>query len=581
MATPVEQIKEKLDIVEFIKKYVALAPAGRNMKGLCPFHKEKSPSFMVSPERQSWHCFGCGIGGDAFSFLMRYENLEFAEALRILAELTGIELRRISPAEYKATGLLYEIQEAAKLFFTQELKKAKVVEEYLAGRGLKTETSEEFELGWAPDSSEALTLTLLSQGFAIEDLVRAGLTVKNDRGLTFDRFRGRIIFPIHNHQGRVAGFTGRILPQIEKAMAAFPGPSGFVPAKYVNSPETGIFNKSKLLYGFWKAKDAIRERGAAFLVEGQMDFLMSYQAGVKYAVASSGTAFTAEHLLALRRMTDEIILSFDADEAGWSAGERAIDLAEASDFNVRVTTLGGGFKDPADAVQADPENLTRAIEKARPAIEAYYEHYLGSETRPDFGDRDTLRKLRIVLSKLKRISSPVTRDHWLKEIARRTALTVPILAEEMERIQISVQSAATTPEAGSEKPTSERRLSRWETLTEEALALMRNSGVLTEVDVTILAPGYSEVHAAFLRGETRSADPEFDQLLERIVLRSREMMPDETQLLLTEIKREYIRERRRVLTLAIRNAEATGDTAALEAAMREIDQLRSDTTFNP
>lgn len=571
MSTPVEQIKSKLDIADVIRKYVALAPAGKNLKGLCPFHKEKTPSFMVSPERQSWHCFGCDLGGDIFSFLMRYENLEFAEALRVLAEQAGVELRRLSPAEYKTTGLLYEIQEAAKQFFLGELRKAKVVEEYLAGRGLKAETIQEFELGWAPDTQESLTLNLLNQGFAIEDLVRAGLTVKNERGLTFDRFRGRVMFPIHNHLGKVAGFTGRILPQIEKAMAMNPGPSGFVPAKYVNSPETGIFNKSKLLYGFWRSKDSIRERGAAFLVEGQMDFLMSWQAGVRYAVASSGTAFTSEHLLALKRVADELILSFDSDEAGWNAGERAINLAEAADFNVRVAKLPEGFKDPADLVQAKPEDLVGAIESARPAVEAYYDHYFGSGAKPDFGQRDNLRKLRLILGKVKRILSPVSRDHWLKELSRRTALSASVLSEEMEHVSVADPGVSQGKETV-ETP-AERKPSRWAALTEEVLALLRGSEDLKQVDLTLLAPGYLELHAILSKGETRSSDPELDRFLERIILRSREAAREEIDFLLAELKREYARERRRVLTLAIRNAEASNDTLALESALRELGEL--------
>ncbi|MDO8504641.1 MAG: DNA primase, partial [Candidatus Liptonbacteria bacterium] len=277
--TTVEQIKDKLDVVEVLRGYLQMTPAGKNLKARCPFHNEKTPSFMISPERQSWHCFGCGLGGDIFTFVMKYENLEFGEALKVLAEKAGVELKRLEPREYKVFGLLYELQDAAKDFFKEQLKTAKVAQDYLKSRSLKQEIIDEFELGFAPNDQDSLALFLINKGYDPADVMRAGLIGRTERGLQYDRFRGRIMFPIHNHLGKVVGFTGRILPQLDT------GDLG----KYVNSPETPIFNKSKLLYGFWKSKPDVRETGKAYLVEGQMDFLMSYQVGVKNAVATSGT----------------------------------------------------------------------------------------------------------------------------------------------------------------------------------------------------------------------------------------------------------------------------------------------------
>ena len=360
-----ELIKSRLDVVQFLRGYLTLNPAGKNFKALCPFHKEKSPSFMVSPDRQSWHCFGCGLGGDVFTFLMKYENIEFGEALRILAEKAGVELRHENPAEYRYTGLLYDLNESAKQFFKRALAAAPVAKEYLKSRGLTPETIETFEIGWAPNEPEALSMQLLNAGSSPQDILQAGLSIKTERGLMLDRFRGRIMFPIHNHVGKVVGFTGRILPQLDR------GDTG----KYVNSPETPIFQKSKLLYGFWKSKDAIRETKTAVLMEGQMDFLMSWQSGVKNIVASSGTALTADHLVVLHRLADELIINFDSDTAGADAAERAIDLAEASDFSVKIAIVQG-FKDAAEAAQADPENVRRTIAAAIPAPEFYFKKYL-------------------------------------------------------------------------------------------------------------------------------------------------------------------------------------------------------------
>src|SRR3989344_5357251 len=336
--TPVEQIKEKLDIVEFIRGYISVQPAGKNFKALCPFHKEKTPSFIISPDRQTWHCFGsCSEGGDIFKFLMKYENLEFYEALKILAEKAGIELRKIAPAEQKQFNILYEINEEAKEFFKKNLnlEGAAEAKKYLLDRGLKKETIEEFELGFASDEWETLSLYLIKKGYSAFDIERAGLAYKNERGGLIDRFRGRIIFPIHNHFGKVIGFSGRILPRLETPEIG----------KYINSPETLIFNKSKILYGFYKSKNFIREIKTAVLVEGQMDFLACWQDGVKNIVAVSGTALTIDHLKVLKRQTDQLIFCFDNDEAGLKAAERSIDLANSQDFNVKILTLKE-HKDP-------------------------------------------------------------------------------------------------------------------------------------------------------------------------------------------------------------------------------------------
>lgn len=401
-----ELIKSKLDIAEVLKGYITLHPAGKNLKALCPFHGEKTPSFIVSPDRQTWHCFGCNTGGDIFTFVMKYENLEFGEALRLLAEKAGVELKHENPAEYRFTGLLYDLNDLATQFFRKAFAAAPVAQEYIKGRGLTAETIEEFEIGWAPNEPEALTMALLNGNRAApQDLIQAGLSFKTERGLMLDRFRGRIMFPIHNHMGKVVGFTGRILPQLDQ------GNMG----KYINSPETPIFQKSKLLYGFWKSKEGIRDAKAAVLVEGQMDYLMSWQSGVRNVIASSGTALTADHLRTVHRLAEELVLSFDNDTAGSDAAERAIDLAEANDFSVKIAMIevpgapAGSIKDAADAVKADPESMKRAVAHAIPAPEFYFKKYLPQGSSPaevmvKLRTREGLQKLRLILAKLRRMA---------------------------------------------------------------------------------------------------------------------------------------------------------------------------------
>ncbi len=556
-----ELIKSRLDIVSFLKGYMTLLPAGRNFKGICPFHKEKTPSFMVSPDRQSWHCFGCGLGGDVFTFIMKYENVEFGEALRMLAEKAGIELRHENPAEYRYAGLLYDLNDAAKQFFRRALAAAPVARDYLVSRGLTEETMETFEIGWAPNEPEALSMQLLNAGTSPQDLIQAGLSIKTERGLMLDRFRGRIMFPIHNHTGKVVGFTGRILPQLDRGDTA----------KYVNSPETPIFQKSRLLYGFWKSKDAIREAKAAVLVEGQMDFLMSYQSGIRNAVASSGTALTPDHLVVLHRLADELVINYDSDAAGAEAAVRAIDLAEAHDFSVKIASLEG-FKDAADAAKEDPEHVRRAIADAIPAPEFYFKKYLPAD-RGALATREGLQGLRTVLGHLAAIASPVERDFWMKELSRRTGIAEKTLEEEAGKSE----TGDVPPAAAVEEAAPRRQVARAELLFEDLMTIALAKGDLPLFDdcAPFLDPFQKEVVRTIASGKRKSDDAAVDAVIDLVMLREAPPEPWDGEIakLKAELAREYYRERRRIIAQAIKNAEARHDEKELAAALEELKDL--------
>ena len=564
-----ELIKSRLDIVDFLRGYLTLVPAGRNFKALCPFHHEKTPSFMVSPDRQSWHCFGCGLGGDAFSFVMRYENVEFGEAMRMLAEKTGVELRHENPAEYRYSGLLYDLNDQAKAFFRKAFAAAPVAKKYLEERGLAPETVETFEIGWAPNEPEGLSMHLLNTGASPQDLVQAGLSIKTERGLMLDRFRGRIMFPIHNHVGKVVGFTGRILPQLDK------GDMG----KYVNSPETPIFQKSKLLYGFWKSKDAIRETKAAVLMEGQMDFLMSYQSGVRNVVASSGTALTADHLTVIHRLAEDIVLCFDSDAAGADAAERAIDLAEANDFTVKVAMFTD-YKDAADAAKADPAAVARTVAAAMPAPEFYFKKFLPADPA-ELKNRDGLQRLRAVLGKLKVIASPVERGFWFAELAKRTGIPEKTLQEEAEKSSSGVPASSPRRADGAgDDDAAKREVSRQDRLAERLFiaAFSKNDFAIVEDCLPYLKPAQKEVFRLLAAGQHKSEDPGLDHVVGMIVFGGGGggdggVSDDEIMRLKAELAKEYYRERRAILTLAVRNAEANGNDAELAAALKELDGL--------
>ncbi len=567
MASPTEEIKERIDIASFIRGYLELKPAGKNFKALCPFHHEKTPSFIVSPERQSWHCFGCGKGGDIFGFLMAYENLEFYEALKILAERAGIELRQLSPADQRQFGVLYDVNASAKNYFREALSASPRALKYLAERKLKSETIAEFEIGFAPNGTDEATLHLLNEGYAIEDVVRAGLTIKTERGKYLDRFRGRIMFPIHNHFGKVVGFSGRSLPEFETPEMG----------KYVNSPETPIFNKSRLLYGFWKSKSAIRESNSALLLEGQMDFLMSWQDGIKNAVASSGTALTSDHLRALRRITDKIIIGFDNDEAGQLAAERAIDLSTAGDFSASVVSWGK-FKDAGEAAADEPGYIAKAVTEAKPAMQYYFDRYLKEASATE-----RKRNIRILLEKIRSVWSKIDQSVWLKELAYRTGMRESQLAEEMERLPDSpVRSLENNTETVSHTIDLPRPVLRRDILAERILSL---AGVRTELGEKLLSykefmpSNYWEVYE-YTKGKSNPGS-KLEELLTIISLRSsfeldilgEERVQGEFEKLLYELELEYLKEKQEQIRREVAEAEIGDNPEEVAAKLKLFDEV--------
>ena len=568
MARPSEEIKDRLNIVDFIKGYIEIRPSGRNFKAICPFHQEKTPSFMISPERQIWHCFGCGEGGDIFKFLMRYENLEFYEALRVLAERAGVELRNVSPEDQRQFGILYDLNAAAADFFEEALQSSKKAKEYLKSRALKDETAKEFMVGYAPAAVDELTVHLINKGFAVEDIVRAGLTVKTEKGRYLDRFRGRIMFPIHNHFGKIVGFSGRILPELDT------GEMG----KYVNSPDTPIFNKSRLMYGFWKSKREIANENRALLVEGQMDFLMAWQDGVKNLFATSGTALTGDHLRTLRRVTGNIVVGFDEDEAGRMAAERGIDLAGASDFNVYILSLGK-YKDPADAAFGEPGFLKKAIDEAKTGMEYYFDRYLG----PDVIKNIAKKKLavRTLLSKIKAIWSPVERAHWITELSARSSVKERDLLEELERVSLGEREVENPV---IEDELKKRKLERRDVVIEQLLSLAAGDDRFKEEiksQADLVPPHYVEVYRAISGDSEVVLDPQIQSLVNLIVLRSGflfDLIPEEKleiefNNLLRELMSEHLKERRAILGAEIHIAEEKGDEEKVLKLLREFDDI--------
>lgn len=423
----VAEVKSRLEIAEVVGAYLPLKQAGRNLKAPCPFHQEKTASFMVSPEKGIYHCFGCGEGGDIFSFVMKMEGLDFRQALEMLARKAGVELkeRRGEDAGVKKLrARLLEAHELAVKYFQASLvQNARALEYVVKKRKLTKQTVKDFGIGYAPDSWEALSGFLQKQGFSSQELLQGGLAgQKQGRNTVYDLFRGRVMFPIGDREGRPIAFTGRVLDASEP--------------KYLNTPQTPLYDKSQAIFGWHLAREAVRTSDEVVLVEGQMDVVASHQAGVKQVVAASGTALTLEHLRALSKLTKNVKLAFDSDRAGLAATERAIELGQKLGLTLRMVELPDGIKD------ADELIGTQGVEAWQKAIEGakYIVDYLFDRYEHDFdlstavGKRGYTDKL---AATIRRLGDTVEQDHYVKLLATKVGVT-----EEAVRAKVTEQGAA-------------------------------------------------------------------------------------------------------------------------------------------
>lgn len=415
MLSPTEEIKARLNIVDVVGGYVKLDKSGSHWKACCPFHRERTPSFMVNEERQMWHCFGCNKGGDAFAFVMEMEGVGFRDALVMLAERANVELpqySQVSQERYQETrdekARLYEIHELATKFYEKQLWEGPGKERilpYLHDRGISDESIRKFRLGFAPGGWGHLYDFLVKSGFDAKELVQAGVALKKEQGDGhYDRFRDRIMFPITDTIGRVIGYSARVAPGADESQA-----------KYINTSETPIYKKSQVLYGLSHARQAIRQAGVAVLVEGNLDVIACHQAGIENTVAVSGTALTEEQLAILRRYGKEIRFFFDMDEAGQKAARRSTELALRQDIEANIIAIPDG-KDAADLAREHPEALRDAVDHPKPAL-AYFLAQL-----VDRYDRETPSgKKEILLQFIPFISvakNEIDRAYWIKALSQ-------------------------------------------------------------------------------------------------------------------------------------------------------------------
>src|SRR3989344_4511267 len=517
MEDNVSKIKDRLDVVDVISGYLKLQKTGINFKARCPFHNEKTPSFVVSPERQVWHCFGCSKGGDIFSFIQDIEGVEFPEALRVLATKAGIELD-VSARGGSAYGgkddkaKLFEVCESATKFFEKQFQSntGKLALEYLKDRGVTDSTIQEFRLGFAPNDWNALGTFLRNCGYSENEIVEAGLAIKRSDGSgVYDRFRSRIIFPISDLNGQVVGFTGRIFQSDDKEAA-----------KYINTPQTRIYDKSRILYGLHKAKMDIKQADQCVLVEGNMDALMSHQAGIKNVVASSGTALTPNHLALLHRYTTNLGFCFDTDQAGAIATRRGIGLALSQNFNIKVVEINDKeCKDPADLIKKNVGNWSDAVGQAKPVLEFYFD-----KAKTGF-DPDSANSKKSVISVLapflKRLTSQVEKAHWLARLAF-------LLRVKEEAIEDDINTAKDDLEAYDREPV----LIKSSTDSVEVKGITATTDLLNETLLSLVMK-----NPIFFKDELKKVNPELlDPYTAEAIIKLKEINSDNIADLLKDFR---------------------------------------------
>jgi DNA primase len=420
MNNNVEEVKSRLNIVDVVGEYVRLTKAGANWKGLCPFHHEKTPSFTVNEEKQIFHCFGCAKGGDVFTFVQEMESLDFHEVLKMLADKAGVQLEQYKSQDSGDKKRILSALELATKFYEKQLwdgiGKDKILK-YLFDRGLTEESIKKFRLGYAPDGWRNILAFLTGKGYTIDEINKTGLLVeKNDdsqkaneaknynpKASFYDRFRNRIMFPIMDSLGNVIGFSARVAPGGDESQA-----------KYINTPETAVYHKSKALYGISHAKNEIKNKNYTLLVEGNMDVIAASQAGIQNVVAVSGTALTLDQIITLKRYSQNLAMLFDMDSAGQQAAQKSADLCFEKDMKVKIVSLADG-KDAAEVVKKDPQILLKAVRESVSAMEYFFNLALKKYNKDSASGKNNIAKE--IMAHVAHLENKIESSHWIKKIA--------------------------------------------------------------------------------------------------------------------------------------------------------------------
>jgi len=597
MSDSVQEVKDKLNVVDVVGSYVRLTKAGKYHKGLCPFHNERTPSFMVSPERGFYHCFGCGKGGDIFSFVQDIEGLDFRGALKLLADKAGVVIEN-EPRENKdeKEKMLAALKDAES-FYVSELGKREDVKEYLFKRALKMETLEKFRVGYAPNEWRALSDHLVQAGHTEVVIEDVGLSKRPESAQgtvdgaqevgdtkqeaqskeregtkrPYDRLRGRIIFPIRDISGRVVGFSGRIFEDDPKHPQA----------KYINSPETKVFHKSSILYGLDMAKEGIRKYGFALLVEGQVDLLMAHQSGFTNAVALSGTSFTEAHAALIKRHTENLLIVFDGDAAGIAAAGRAAALALPAGLNTKVALLPTGM-DPADLLQKDIAGFKKQVREAKHVVDFYLKHVRES------GLDERMFKIeasRIVLPFVNLIQNAIDREHFISRVAAVLEVSPDAVRQELTKLKEpnrKVVVGDTGRGVQKEGVPADPFLSRSDTLVrllggmllvfkeqkdEEHYAQIHEVliSILGEKETASLTENPEDIRASIIEADIHISEYEDAAALDAAVTE-----------LLGDFKRETAHKKYQEASRELKRLEAAGLEKEMQELLQEVDRLAKE-----
>ncbi|MEK7556294.1 MAG: DNA primase [Patescibacteria group bacterium] len=556
----VEQIKGRLSIVDVVGSYIKLEKAGGNFRAVCPFHAERTPSFFVSPVRDSYHCFGCNRGGDIFSFVEEIEGIDFKGALKVLADKAGVTLLEVNPALRSEKEQLYEILEEATKLFQWNLIKNKEALSYLYGRGVTADTLKQFRIGFAPESWSFVRDALAAKGFKEQEMEKAGLVIKSPKGY-YDRFRSRIMFPLADSAGRVVGFSGRIFGDEENKMG-----------KYINSPETILFSKSQLLYGYDKAKSEIRKQNACILVEGQMDLLMAHQAGFSNTVAVSGTALTDSHVRMIKRMANTLIIAFDADPAGNSASGKGALTGMSLGMDVKVVPMPQGL-DPADVIAKNLDLWKKNLKEAKHIVHFYLDileekHLESREFRIAVG--------KLVLPFIKQMGNKIEQAHFVEEVAKRLSIPQEPIWAELEKMPLPSASGDLKEEV--EPILKEIPRGRKDIIEQQIMSILFWQESLKKPAISI---GNQEKHLEDVVGRQRmeklrqvSADEKRERVFEvEIYFEGERDVGHELGELFTQLEKEAARNAFAVAMGELKEAEESGDTTRVSKLLQKCQEL--------
>ncbi len=585
----VEEIKNRLNIADVISEYIQLTQAGVNYKARCPFHDEKTPSFFVAPDKQIWHCFGsCDEGGDIFTFVQKMEGIEFREALKILADRAGVKLTPRNPQAESKKNRLLEVCDWAARFFHQALlrsKEAQIARDYLASRKVEKKSIEEFILGYSPNSWDLLSRFLRKRGYHDLEIAQAGLSVQKNQGKFYDRFRGRLIFPINNIHGQTLGFGARVLDEQRDPLG-----------KYINSPQSLIYDKSGVLYGLDRAKNEIKKRGFCIAVEGYLDVITSHAISIRNVISVSGTALTLRQIGLIKRYGKNLALSFDADSAGFQAAKKGIDNAIATGMNVKVIVLPPG-EDPDSLIKKGPKLWRAAIKRAQSVMDFYFNRAFGDHNSKELEGKKLIAAE--LLPVIKKIPDDIEQAHYLQELSSKIEMKEEILRKAMDKV--SFDQRPKTQETEESPQGVDSGLSLEEVLGRRILGLglryPRFLGqILKGVKTTILPSYLQEIYRilkkyynkdeAFVfsdfKRKIESSHPSLASKIDVAVLgvekdfeqeTEESVISEELEANLKRLQKEYLQKELKELEIEIKKAEDEGNRATLKELTERFSSL--------